>query len=92
MKKLFVMFATVAAFTLASCGGKAEQKATENAADTAPAVEAPKTEEKAPEAKVDSNSVKKEGVQEAPKVEGAGEMKKEEAKPAAEVKKEEVKK
>ena len=29
MKKLFVMFATVAAFTLASCGGKSEQKATE---------------------------------------------------------------
>ena len=90
MKKLFVMFATVAAFTLASCGGKPDQKATEEKKeDTAPATETPKEEVKpAGEVKTDS-SAKKEGVQEAPK-EGA-EMKKEEAKPA-EVKKEEVKK
>ena len=90
MKKIFVMFATVAAFTLASCGGADKQKATENAADTAPAVAEPAKEEAKPAGEVKADSAaKKEGVQEAPK-EGA-EMKKEEAKPA-EVKKEEVKK
>lgn len=90
MKKLFVMFATVAAFTLASCGGKSEQKATEEVKkeDTTPATPEAEKQQPAGEVKQDS-SAKKEGVQEAPK-EGA-EMKKEEAKPA-EVKKEEVKK
>ncbi len=89
MKKLFVMFATVAAFTLASCGGKSEQKATEEVKkeDTTPAT--PEAEKQQPAAEVKQDSVKKDGAQVAPK-EGA-EMKKEEAKPA-EVKKEEVKK
>lgn len=78
MKKLFVMFATVAAFTLASCGGKSEQKATENAADTQPAVEV-KVEAAGDSATKKIESATKEGVQEvkeaakegAAKVEGA---------------------
>ena len=94
MKKIFVMFATVAAFTLASCGGADKQKA--NEADTAPAVTEPvKQEEAKPvvDAKADSLAKSK---QEAPKEgemkkEGA-EAKKEEVKPTTEVKKEEVKK
>ncbi len=81
MKKLFVMFATVAAFTLASCGGKSEQKTTENPADTQHAVEAEAKEVKAAgdSATKKIEGATKEGVQEvkeaakegAAKVEGA---------------------
>ena len=97
MKKIFVMFATVAAFTLASCGGADKQKATENAADTAPAVETPKAEEM--KAAGDSAAKKvenatKEGVQEVKEAakEGAAKVEGAAKEGVKDVKKEEVKK
>ena len=91
MKKIFVMFATVAAFTLASCGGPDKQKATENEKGSEPAVEVKVEEVKAAgdSATKKIEGATKEGVQEvkeaakegAAKVEGAAkEMKKEEVK------------
>ncbi len=81
MKRIFVILATVSAFTLASCGGKSEQKTTENAADTAPAADQKVEEMKAAgdSATKKIEGATKEGVQEVKEAAKAGESKVENA-------------